>query len=239
MSSAVNALKARIREEVWSALDANRVASPRPSKGRIPTFAGARTAALKLVRKDLFREAEVVFSSPDLSLQPIREEVLKTGKTLVMVSPGFSGFVIVNGAEIPGHRAAVAATPRGALTFGRRVKVPEDIEVDLILAGSVAVDRRGGRLGRGDGQQDMEYAILRELKLVDEQTPVITTVHDLQVVSEVPMLYHDLPVDYITTPTAFLKVSSGYKKPAGIIWDIVSMETVEKLPLLKILYGSV
>lgn len=237
--SDINALKTKIREEVWSTLDINRVASPRPSKGKIPTFAGARTAALKLVKRDLFKEAKVVFSTPDSSLQPIREEVLRTRKTLVMMTPGFSGFVIVDGGDIPDYRTTVAATPRGALNFGQKAKVPENIKVDLIFVGSVAVDKRGGRLGRGDGQQDMEYAILRELKLISEQTPVVTAVHDLQIVSEVPMLYHDLPVDYVVTPTLFLKIQSGYKKPTGIIWDVVNVETIEKLPLLKILYGSV
>ncbi|MEM1509603.1 MAG: 5-formyltetrahydrofolate cyclo-ligase [Thermofilaceae archaeon] len=237
--STINALKTKIREEVWNTLDVNRVASPRPSKGKIPTFAGARTAALKLVKRDLFKGAEVVFSTPDSSLQPIREETLKTGKTLVMITPNLSGFVIVDGGSIPNYRITIAATPRGALTFGQRVKVPENVKVDLILVGSVAVDRLGGRLGRGDGQQDIEYAVLRELKLISDQTPVVTAIHDLQIVSRVPMLYHDLPVDYIITPTLFLKIQDGYKKPSGIIWDVVNAETIEKLPLLKILYGSV
>lgn len=235
--SEVAKLKAQLREEVWRELDAKRVASPRPCRGKIPIFAGARVAAMKLAKKSFFLDAETVYSTHDLSLQPVREEALRLGKRLIMMVPGFRGFVIIDGSSIPKGSVSAAANPRSSLAYGERARVLEGEEVDLFLAGSVAVDRRGGRLGRGDGQQDLEYAILRELGALDEAVPVVTVVHDLQVVASVPMEIHDAPADYIATPTAVLKAEGAHRKPIGVIWDIVDSAVAERLPLLKLLAG--
>jgi 5-formyltetrahydrofolate cyclo-ligase len=230
-------LKAQLREEVWRELDARRVASPRPCHGRIPIFAGARVAAMKVAKRSFFFEAETVYSTLDLSLQPLREEVLRRGKRLVMMLPGFKGFVIVDGSSLPKGAIRAAATPRGSLVYGSRVEILKGVKIDVFLAGSVAVDNRGGRLGRGDGQQDLEYAVLKELGVLDDRTPVVTLVHEVQVVAQVPMELHDVPADYIATPSALLKVESGYKKPSGVIWDLVDEAAANKLPLLKLLAG--
>lgn len=230
-------LKAQLREEVWRELDTRRVASPRPCRGRIPIFAGVRAAAVKVAKKSFFLEAEVIYATRDPSLQPLREEALRMGKRLVMIVPGFRGFVILDGSTLPKSAIRAAATPHGSLAYGSRVRVLEGEKVDLFLTGSVAVDKRGGRLGRGDGQQDMEYAVLRELGAVDDKVPVVTLVHDAQVVDRVPMELHDAPVDYIATPSALLKTENSYRKPSGVIWDLVDAETASRLPLLKLLAG--
>jgi 5-formyltetrahydrofolate cyclo-ligase len=230
-------LKAQLREEIWRELDARKIATPRPCRGRIPIFAGARVASMKVVKKSFFLDAETVYSTLDAPLQPLREEALQRGKRLVMMVPGFRGFVIVDGSSVPKGALRAAASPRGSLVYGSRVRVLEGVEVDLFLAGSLAVDKRGGRLGRGDGQQDLEYAVLRELGAIDDSTPVLTLVHDVQVVAQVPMEIHDVPADYIATPSELLKAEGGYRKPRGIVWDMIDSAAVEKYPLLKLLAG--
>ncbi|MEM2409835.1 MAG: 5-formyltetrahydrofolate cyclo-ligase [Thermofilaceae archaeon] len=230
-------LKADLREETWRRLDEHRVVTPRPSRGRIPIFSGSRVAAMKVSRRDFFREAEVVYASADPSLQPLREEVLRAGKLLVMMVPIFRGFAILNGRSVPQRAVQAAATPRGAVTQGNRVRVLDNVSVDLVVFGSVAVDRRGGRLGKGDGQHDLEYAVLRELGAINESTPVVTLVHDLQLVERVPMELHDAPVDYIATPSQLIRAEGGLKRPRGVIWDLIDSATAERLPLLKLLAG--
>lgn len=39
----------------------------------------------------------------------------------------------------------------------------------------------GYRIGKGRGYADLEYAILREMDAVDDDTVIITNVHDSQV----------------------------------------------------------
>ena len=73
--------------------------------------------------------------------------------------------------------------------------------IDLIVVGSVAVNDRGARLGKGAGYADLEVGLLAEAGLLGGQTVIATTVHELQVLDEeLPELDHDFRVDVIVTP---------------------------------------
>ncbi len=50
--------------------------------------------------------------------------------------------------------------------WGDREIVKEMPPVDLIVAGSVAVNKKGSRIGKGGGYSDLEYAIGREFGFV-------------------------------------------------------------------------
>jgi 5-formyltetrahydrofolate cyclo-ligase len=54
----------------------------------------------------------------------------------------------------------------------------------------VAVSRDGYRIGKGKGYADLEYAILKEMKAVDDDTTIVTTVHDSQVCSTQTFINH-------------------------------------------------
>jgi hypothetical protein len=56
--------------------------------------------------------------------------------------------------------------------------------VDLVVCGSVAVNRSGVRLGKGGGYADPELTLLVEAGLVSNQNRIATTVHASQVVDE-------------------------------------------------------
>jgi 5-formyltetrahydrofolate cyclo-ligase len=55
------------------------------------------------------------------------------------------------------------------------------------------------------GFAELEYGILRWMGAIDDSTPVVTTIHDCQLLEEDidpgKMLEHDVPVDIIVTPT--------------------------------------
>jgi len=76
---------------------------------------------------------------------------------------------------------------------------------DLVVEGSVAVDMHGHRLGKGHGYSDLEIRILKRMfgKVV-----VATTVHEIQVVEEVPFEEKDEKTSIIVTPTRVIHVSS-------------------------------
>jgi len=99
---------------------------------------------------------------------------------------------------------------------------------DLIVAGSVAVTKQGARLGKGGGYSNLEYAMGREVGIIDEKTPVVTTGHRLQVVSnDIEMKIHDLPVDFIVTPEEVMVTRSRFPRPKGIYWEILEEEKVK------------
>lgn len=46
---------------------------------------------------------------------------------------------------------------------------------------------------------------------------------------------HDVPVDWILTPTQVIKVSKAEQKPKpeGIYWDLLTKEKLDQVPVLK------
>lgn len=228
-------VKAELREEIWRLLVERGVARfPMPIQGRIPNFVGAERAASRLSSLREYEGADVVFCNPDSPQRPVREMVLRDGKTLVMATPRLRrGLLVIRPSRLPSWAIRRASTIRGAFRFGRPVR-PWEIQVDLKVVGSVAVAEDGARLGKGHGYSDLEYAILVECGALSPDTPIITTVHDLQVLraGQIPMTEHDVPVDIILTPTRAIRTKGAYPKPGGIDWSLVSEQMLRDMPIL-------
>ncbi len=234
-------LRRAIRLRIWRLLEETGVARfPRPVYGRIPNFLGAERAAESLARMDIFRRANVVKVNPDSPQRHVRYLVLKSGKELVMPTPRIKeGFLLLHPSEIPERFYRKAATIAGAFRWGEKKDPKELPKIDLIVAGSVAVDRWGGRLGKGEGYSEIEYAVLAEVGKLDKSTPVVTTVHDLQIVQErIPLKPWDITVDYIITPTKVLKCQGQKQRPKGIIWELLDDKKVREIPILQKLKES-
>lgn len=57
-----------------------------------------------------------------------------------------------------------------------------------------------------------------QLGVIDESTLVVTSVHDEQLVNDIPvdkMLRHDVPVDVVCTPTQTIFTHTKIPKPTG------------------------
>ena len=227
--------KERIREKVWRILEEKGVTRfPRPVFGRIPNFHGAKEAAQRLAATEEFRASRGAKVNPDAPQNPVRRLILEAGKRLIMPTPRLrGGFLLLDPKRIPRSLYREAATIRGAFRLGTPLSPHELPHVDLIVCGSVAVTPQGLRIGKGGGYSEFEYAILREVGLVDEETPIATTVHNLQIVAEAPREEFDFTVDLIATPTRLLRARGRRFRPKGILWDRVSEERLEEIPLLK------
>lgn len=223
--------KQRIREQVWERMESKDIARfPLPCRGRIPNFIGAERAAERLKELREWKVARVVKVNPDSPQRKVRELALKDGKTLVMPSPRLrKGFLILK--DLKGVEEE-ASTIRGAFRFGKEARLEEIPKIDLIVAGSVAVSLDGARVGKGGGYSDIEYGILREVGKVGEDTPVVTTVHEVQILEMVPSERQDLPVDYIITSQRIIRARER-KKPKGIYWDLIDEEKLKRIPLLS------
>jgi 5-formyltetrahydrofolate cyclo-ligase len=82
--------------------------------------------------------------------------------------------------------------------------------------GSVAASPlTGRRLGKSHGYAELEWAMLSPFWRVDESTTAATTVHDVQLVDDIPFEPFDLPVDVIATPTGVIRVSKRDPSRAG------------------------
>lgn len=226
--------KEEIRRRIWLLMEETGIARfPRPVYGRIPNFVGSEIAARRLSEQEEFKRARVVKVNPDSPQSMIRYLTLVSGKTLLMPTPKLKlGFLILSPNEIPRKAYKEASSIRGAFKHGKICSINEIPQVDLIITGSVAVSRDGVRVGKGGGYSEIEYGILREIGAADDDTPIFTTVHDAQIVEFVPKEEYDLTVNAIITPTKVIRIEEADMRPKGIIWDRISEERINEIPIL-------
>jgi 5-formyltetrahydrofolate cyclo-ligase len=238
---AVLAAKAQLREEVWSAMRAGRVARFPGAAGRIPNFTGAEAAAQRLRATPEWARATTLKANPDSAQLPVRQRALEDGKTVYMAVPRLAGpepFFALDPdhlSEPPRRAASISGASRSA----RRVALDELSPVDLVVMGSVAAGADGARLGKGGGFADLEFALATAAGLVGPGTVCVTTVHELQLrpAGAIPLTGHDVPVDLIVTPERIIdcRQSRGPRPAAGIIWDDLTEEKIAAIPLLAAL----
>ena len=127
-----------------------------------------------------------------------------------------------------------AATIKGALRHGTVIDLDQVPELDLVLSGSVAVNLKGARLGKGGGFSDLEYGLLSEAGKIDRHTVVATTVHPIQILREnLLMTAHDIPVNLIATSRAVIEVDGAYRRPPGVLWDHLQPPQIHEIPVLE------
>ena len=227
--------KQEVRERVWRALEIHGAARFPGANGRIPNFTGAEHAADRLARLPAWKQARVIKVNPDAPQIPVRRRALREGKIVYMAVPRLVDercFIELDPARL-GADAARAGTIKGAAALGRPLRVDEVRPLDLIVCGSVAVNQHGERVGKGGGYSDLELGLLRQAGAVGLRTPVVTTVHPLQVVEErIDMLPHDLPLDWIVTPEVAMRCAHIHAKPRGVYWEFLAEEKIAAIPAL-------
>uniref|UniRef100_A0A161M5R5 Methenyltetrahydrofolate synthase domain-containing protein n=2 Tax=Triatoma infestans TaxID=30076 RepID=A0A161M5R5_TRIIF len=231
--------KMSIRHATWSKLESSDlVLFPRPCKYRIPRFKGENEAVERLAQLDIFKNAKVVKVNLDKAHERLRLEVIQSGKELVAGTPGLreAVFLLLRPPAEPSKIAyKMAASRIGIHYLGTALDFSSDTKADLVIVGSVAVDKKGHRIGKGEGFSDLEYALLSKLGAIAPNAIIATLVHDVQVYEEFPeemFKEHDVPVDVIVTPTQVIEVDKRLPKPT-LYWKILSNRRVNDIPIIK------
>ena len=203
----------------------------------IPDFQGREACDRCILGLDEYRQASTVFVAPDNSLQSLRESVLADGKQLIVPTFGLRrGIIGLNGRTVPAQSLPLAATLDGMERFGQ----PLDVSalrslgsVDMVLTGAVAVTRQGVHIDAGSGMFCLEWALLAQLGLVNENTPAVASVHDCQLIATVVTPSpSDAVVDLVATPNELWECD-GLAKAAGISLDAVPAHLFDTVPYLK------
>lgn len=228
--------KATLRERVWRRLEEEGASRFPGAEGRIPNFVGAEAAADRLRETTAWKRARRVKANPDSPQWPVRQRALEDGKVVYMAVPKLAEpnpFFLLDPERLDDSPRR-ASSIRGAAKHARTVPIDAMEPVDLVVTGCVAVSRDGARLGKGGGFSDLEYALAVAAGLISPGTPVVTTVHPLQVVGagEIPMTDHDIPLDLIVTPEEVIETRGGFRRPDGVRWDELTAEKIEAIPLL-------
>jgi hypothetical protein len=118
------AAKAALRQEIWSAMRAAKVARFPGAVGRIPNFTGAEAAAERLRGTPAWQAAETLKANPDSAQLPVRQRALEDGKTVYMAVPRLAGpepFFALDPNELrepPRQAASISGAARSARRDG-------------------------------------------------------------------------------------------------------------------------
>lgn len=171
---------------------------------------------------------------PDRPQLPVRARALADGKVVYMAVPRLAAdlpFYELDPRALP-VAPDQAASREWAADNARQVGVEQMRSIDLVVCGSVAVNRHGARIGKGAGYTDIEVGLLQEARLLPAHAVIATTVHPLQILHEsLPETDHDFRVDLIVTPDELIECGPS-RRPAGIMWDDLDPGTVAAIPWL-------
>ena len=127
---------------------------------------------------------------------------------------------------------AEAASRRTAARIAPKIALGQMRPIDMVVCGSVAVNRRGTRLGKGGGYSDIEVALLQEAGRIGPSTVIVTTVHPLQVIDEpIPETEHDFSVDLIVTRDEVIECEPQ-RRPTGLYWNNLTAAKIAAIPVL-------
>ena len=231
---------ARLRRVVWGKLA--QVAKPDSRfhfdfTSFIPDFEGSPKCVEAICQMPEYRRADTIVAMPDNNLEGFRCQALADGKTLLVFTYGMlRGVVALDGVQIRPEDRTRAATLDGMEHFATKLSFSQlrsTGPIDLLVTGAAAVSREGVHFGKGHGYLDLEWGLLSQMGLVNQETPVIAAVHECQVVDEqVPYAAHDVTVDIIVTPSEVVRCRP-LPKPAGLVWDRMPREFAATRPYIK------
>jgi len=230
-----------IREKVWNAL--RKVALPDSRfhydfSEFIADFAGSDQATARLCDMDIYRNAKVIFITPDNCLEQLRSQAIKDKKVLLTTTYGIRrGFVELLPGQVPAGMEKYAILLDAVEKIGTYISladIQKRYRVDLLVTGGSAVTRDGVRAGKGHGFFDIEWVTLYSLGVANISTPIVDVVHDCQIVDEeFDLQPFDTLCDYIVTPTQVIHVPVPQKPTGGIYWDRLEAGMMEQISILS------
>src|SRR5262245_3276863 len=123
-----------------------------------------------------WKKARILKVNPDSPQRAIRQQALEEGKIIYMADPRLHSnkpFIELNPKRLK-CSAYVASSIKGAAKFGAPVELKKVQKIDFIVCGSVAVNRKGARVGKGGGYSDLEFALLPEQLKIGRVQPDTT-----------------------------------------------------------------
>lgn len=229
------------REKVWAAFRA--VARPDSRfhwdfSSFIADFAGSEQCVNRVRALPAWSRSELLFITPDNSTELIRRAAMADAKPFLMTTYGIKrGFLVLDPNDVPETERSYAATLDGMDRYARPIDLREISQaghIGLLITGGSAVSLSGHRMGKGHGYFDLEWALLSEIGAVDDSSEIVDVVHDSLVVDRtVAAAPHDVPVDWIITPTRTVRADTPGRVPGRVYWDLLRGTELESVPPVR------
>ena len=212
----------------------------------ITDYEGSDKNAELFVQQDFYKQANVLFVTPDNNLEYLREQILLDKKILVMTNYSISrGFFIIKPGMVPEGKEELASTLDGVQRYWKHCTLDalkNEVEhIDLLVTGASAITPGGIRFGKGHGYFDLEWAMLYTAGLVDDSSLLIAVGHDCQIMDvDVEVREFDTAIDYIVTPTKVIATRHEYPRPKrGVIWSMLESDMIGRIPPLQELWWKI
>lgn len=229
------------RERIWAELA--KVARPDSRfhwdfSSFIADFGGSEECARRIRSLHSYHSGGTVFITPDNSTEALRAQVITDERPILMTTYGIvRGFLFLEPGSVRAGQEAYAATLDGMDRHARPVtlaQISSGNPLRLLVTGGSAVSINGVRFGKGHGFFDLEWAILSETGMVDAATEIACVLHDCQVIDEaLSGEDHDVPVDWIITPTRSIHVDAPERRAGRIRREMLEHSSLAHVPPLQ------
>lgn len=206
-------------------------------------YEGSEQGTALLTATEMYKNAEVIFITPDNNLETLREQAFLDRKTVVMTNYGITrGFFLIAPGQIPEGKEEVASLLDGVSRYWKHQTLEQLSKsvghIDMMVTGASAITPSGIRFGKGHGYFDLEWAMLSSCGIADACTVIIGAGHDCQVADvDVTVEEYDTAIDYIVTPTRILETRHEFPRPGkGIIWCRLAPGMREQIPPVQELW---
>ncbi len=209
----------------------------------ITDYEGSELCTANLCQQTFYKDAKVIFITPDNNLETLREQAIRDKKIILITNYGITrGVFLLRPEWVPSGKEELASTLDGIQRFWQHrtlKQLKEEIEyIDLLVSGASAITPSGIRFGKGHGYFDLEWAMFYTKGMVDESSVVVAVGHDCQVVDvDVRVQAHDTAIDYIITPSRVMETRQEFPKPTqGVLWAVLPAEMKAAIPPLQELW---
>lgn len=144
-------------------------------------YEGSEKGTALLTATDMYKNAKVIFITPDNNLETLREQAFRDKKTVVMTNYGITrGFFLIRPEQIPEGKEEVASLLDGVSRYWKHqtlAQLQESVgHIDMMVTGASAITPSGIRFGKGHGYFDLEWAMLSTKGIADSSTVIIGAV---------------------------------------------------------------
>jgi 5-formyltetrahydrofolate cyclo-ligase len=122
------------------------------------------------------------------------------------------------------ERWEVASLLDGMEKVGRHITLSQlqasGLKIPLMVTGAGAINMQGLRFGKGHGFFDLEFATLKDIGVVGDETKVVGVVHECQVLDkELVVEEWDVGCDFVVSDKRVIEVENAAKPGCGIVWE--------------------
>jgi 5-formyltetrahydrofolate cyclo-ligase len=198
-------------------------------------------AAERLRSLKIYQEADTVFATPDRSLHQARINCLVDGKNLAMPGPSIrEGFYLLPARSVPFKDLAAAVTYKGLPKNGQLLKITDigNLSVNLLLTGSLTIDREGGRIADGNGFFDLCCALLQEFGGLQRNWAAMTFISEDHIsLKLLPQDAWDIKIAGAISQVGIHTFDLLQQEPR-IFWEMLTMDRMRRIDPLWKLYSE-